>query len=586
MLQPSDPGDCGNMANAFVTTISFGYLGTDCVREEKVDARNQHELYTSHLSSNDAYDSIKTLSGNNLQYVRSEARAIISNKTRVGIEKGWNETYTESVLNESLDNYYSKVKLNAIRNHNSIVAKHTDLLSKQLTEDIRQVAFYDENTGNYPYFNSKPASYHNRPYVPYKNATYTLPNGSETRYLYTTFAVANVEFSDWLNKKYPNNGTSLNTNIVRQLSPINADNSKLDFNSSNSLSNMPMKMWNGTETITVYRDLTVSKYKHAVGVSPSSYWDTGQEEFIGGSGEGGSQSEIIYSYDPEDWNNLLNDIDSQLTNQKQQGANLIKSTVGNESYTMEDYDRSEWLTPGVLVELFNTKYDSTGNEAFQCAQASSIGVSASTNHSFTVVYDPDSRTVVNDSNVTETVNPDPRELEGCLFSNWDPHPQENAAFKTGIEYQTSNTSKSVYFAIQSSNVSDQQTGVIEMDGTFRITEMVNVKTGETTDSTGLDNDTVETVDRSSYLDQLRNLSKTREEILEKYSTAGTGGGGGDGGSGQCSGLLCFNKNPLSSALNSILAPFAGFFDKLLTGVFRGLIGVIVVGLILLLIISD
>jgi hypothetical protein len=190
---------------------------------------------------------------------------------------------------------------------------------------------------------------------------------------------------------------------------------------------------------------------------------------------------------------------SEIANANSQMKSNLDLWVGNyhSSYTAGDINETDLLDPSTLAQEFATDYEDTGYYAYAAGDLAVQGTNGTFNESFTIV--------LNDSTV----------LNGTLFTDWEPS-ATGGSFETGTTYQIDNATAPVYFA------TNDGLRLIQQD--FEITEMTNVQTGETVNSTQLQDYNRQTADTSLTADQLAQLLELRQELDEKQAQAGGGGG--------------------------------------------------------------
>jgi hypothetical protein len=187
----------------------------------------------------------------------------------------------------------------------------------------------------------------------------------------------------------------------------------------------------------------------------------------------------------------------------------INTWVGNTypSYTAGDIDESDLVDPVTLSQEFATDYEDTGYYAYAAADLALQGTNGTFNESFVLTLHSGSAGRTSD----ET-------LEGALFTDWAPE-STNGTFVTGNRYNASNSSSLVYFATND--------GLRIVEGEFTIESMTNVRTGESTDSTELQEYNRQTADAGWSEEQRQQLLDIQEQLNEIQAQA-VGGGGGDG----------------------------------------------------------
>lgn len=195
-----------------------------------------------------------------------------------------------------------------------------------------------------------------------------------------------------------------------------------------------------------------------------------------------------------------------------------------------EYNYSEWtaavavdaLGPSFLAQEYATNRNTTGYYTWGASQLGLLGdVGSNVNASFGVAYTP----MVNSSsgNTSDYVAGETYNLSGTLLTNWKPS-ATGGTFDRGTTYNTTNTNEPVYFIAQTDNGSKYVT----LEGEFTVSELTNVQTGETVNSTTLDDNNVTTWNASLTPSQINELLAYDDKQREAGST---GGGGGSSGSG-------------------------------------------------------
>lgn len=190
---------------------------------------------------------------------------------------------------------------------------------------------------------------------------------------------------------------------------------------------------------------------------------------------------------------------TEIINAEGQMRSNLDLWVGNyySGYTSGDINETDLLDPSTLAQEFATDYEDTGYYAYAAGDLAVQGTNGTFNESFTIV--------LNDSTV----------LNGTLFTDWSPS-ATNGNFETGHTYQIDQATAPVYFA------TNDGLRLIQQD--FEITELTNVQTGETVNSTQLENYNRQTADTGLTAEQLAQLLELRQELDEKQANAGGGGG--------------------------------------------------------------
>ncbi|WP_049967987.1 hypothetical protein [Haloferax prahovense] len=197
--------------------------------------------------------------------------------------------------------------------------------------------------------------------------------------------------------------------------------------------------------------------------------------------------------------------------QMKSNADLYVENLMN-AYSSGDIDISDIPDPSTLSQEYATEYNSTGYYAFAGADLALMGVGTSMNHS--MAFEMADGTVYN----------------GSLYTNWEPESTEGE-WETGVTYYPSNATDSmVFFATNQ--------GLIAADQPFTITQMTNVKTGETVENTTTQSYNRQTQNASLTLEELQSLLELQNELdAQKDDAIGGGGGLGFGGFSENSVLI-------------------------------------------------
>jgi hypothetical protein len=275
----------------------------------------------------------------------------------------------------------------------------------------------------------------------------------------------------------------------------------------------------------------------------------------------------IEIYDGYDYRTLWADINSTADGVKANGDQYVDSlfTTYNRS---EGVNVTEVLSPNDLASQWNTEYESTGQYGWMAAQLGLTDLQGNVSSSFEIEYTPRSNHTPTSLGLggNETTyaftSGTTANLSGTLMTDWAPT-STNGAFVQGSTYDTADATAPVLFIEQ---VNSTESRVVELDGTFTVTSMTNVQTGDSVNETTLDEQTQQTWNVSSTEDELNGLLDYRQDSIDSYQTSSTGG-------------------VTTTAPSGLLDDLRNWFDTALTGAWVGLIALAGAGLLILRILS-
>ncbi|WP_142861266.1 hypothetical protein [Salinigranum halophilum] len=200
-------------------------------------------------------------------------------------------------------------------------------------------------------------------------------------------------------------------------------------------------------------------------------------------------------FNMENTSQVFSDIDTN-ANQAQASISVLATDMYANSNS-SDFNLTDYVDPTTLYQEMSTDYNTTGYAGYGAAQAALMGYNTTLNHSF----------VINENGTLHN---------GTLFTSWEPA-KTNGTFETGVEYDPANASVPVFVAKNDEMVTLQEP--------FTITEMVNVRTGESVNNTTLENYNRQTTDNvtltQEQLDQLLSISQE----VDDAQVAAAGGSG-------------------------------------------------------------
>jgi hypothetical protein len=230
-----------------------------------------------------------------------------------------------------------------------------------------------------------------------------------------------------------------------------------------------------------------------------------------------------------------------------------------------DLDVTEVLDPLTLAQEYNTDYNSTGYYGWLASEIGLSGLEGDVNSSFEITYTPrENHTPTSlglDGNETTYafIDGESANMSGTLFTEWSPA-KTSGSFVSGETYNTSSTSKSVLFVEQ---VDSNSSRIVELNGTFTIDSLTDVKSGDAVNETTLDQENYQTFNASSTKAEMEDLKQYRENILESYETTSSGGGG------------------TTVSTGGWFDDIASWFETALSGVGIGLLALAAIGVFLL-----
>jgi hypothetical protein len=504
MAAPEDDGafgdECGRTFTELTVDVLTGSLSASakCEAQDLVANATAADLYVSALAQKDLRNAGLTPIENHVEDSRTFARTIAKTEAVKAFNNGSSKAETKSIVNESVEDYYTTMQLNLAETHRANV---NQLL--YLYNIVVNSTSYDENTFvSHDEFATADGKWPSNDFftrasgveLSVEQRGYTMLNGTNE-----TVAALNVSEGYYY------------------LSPF----------------------FRGTPTTNSNK-----KYENYYINNPNTSGGTGDSVIIDST-----THEIAYyhgGYVQTNWK--IENASADVKVNAEQYVDALYSTY-NQS---EGVPVDEVLDPLTLTAQWNTDYNSTGYHGWVAAELGLTGLEGNVNSSFEIAYTPrvnhtPQQFALNGSS-TEYAFVDGVEsnMSGTLYTDWKPA-STNGSFQKGATYDTANANTAVLFIEQ---VDANSSRVVTLNGTFTIDSMTNVQTGESVNETTLDEQNQQTWNASSTEEEITNLTEYRQKVIENYETSSTGGGGSVdvGSSGLLDGLLDDLRNWFDTAL--------------------------------------
>ena len=459
----------------------------DCFSQSQLEEQTKVRAYQAALGGGDISNDIVTIQQNHVDDSRTFASTIAKREILVGIENGDNLSTIEQNVNESIEDYYTTVQINVLNAWRTTVNDlwYTGNISEHY--GVPQTLIFQghqKRGGEYGDWTftpdaTNPSNIDEPDYGNISTYNTTLLNGS-------THPVTRVVFEDADSE--PGSFPELRQEVV---------------------------------------DLTNNTYETYDFGYDSKIWARYPTSTFAASGESGISTNATMVLDENDWRSLWVDIENASTQMKRNYAgNNGVAEQAMDQLNASEFDASEFVDANTLATQFSTNYESTGYYGWRGAEAALLGWNGTLNDSFSITYDEfgTKTTYTNSSgNITSnTTEIGPVNMTGVLYTNWVPN-TTNGSFVVGETYNTSNADSPVYFINQSTG---NTTEFVTLNGTFTINELTNVRTGNSINSTTLEQQHRQTTNVSLTVEEMRRLIDLEEEAIQSYDTAGGGGGGG------------------------------------------------------------
>jgi len=512
--------------------------------QEMVTNTTWADFYASGLALNDHMESSRVVAENHVEDSKTYARTIVKTEAVQAFNNGSSESEINTIVNDSVEDYYATMERNLLTTVSSInnqlyyqaQASH-DVGSNRAIVIHPQMATsptHPDGTYDYTVTNISRATTAD----PYLSSEVTAFNGIET--INTTYSLVN--------------GKEYNFTVLG-----NYDSGEGGW------------AWTSDPTGTV----TGNYGPHDV-----SFWV--QDPNNPGDGTSSpdvttlTQDNVVKTYDRGKFDNSLQKIKVASQNVKVEGEQFVDLLFANYNQS-EGVPIQDVLNPNDLTSQWNTDYNTTGYYGWIASTLGLTGLEGNINSSFKISYTPSvnhtdtGEVSINGSGTHDYafVAGSSYNLSGTLMTDWDPTgPGDSVAFERGKTYDTSNATAPVLFVEQ---VNDTESRVIHLEGTFTVTELTDVRTGDTINATDLEEQNQQTWNESSSVEEISSLADYRESVISNYDTTSSGGSSVDVGS--------------SGLLDGLLDTLRNWFDTAVTGAWLGLIALAGVGLLMLRILS-
>lgn len=212
----------------------------------------------------------------------------------------------------------------------------------------------------------------------------------------------------------------------------------------------------------------------------------------------------VIPLDAEEYNQSVTTLstarDQALDNVDQLGDDIYRQ------YEPGDIDLEDATGPLEQTLQTSTDYDSTGHYSYVLAQAAETGMSTNVTSSMTITY---KQTVANATNHT---------IEGSLYAEPGAFEPYNGTIDTNQMYNTSNLTGQVWAVAQYSASTEE----ISLNGTFVVESMTNALTGESINSTHMQDNQFSTTNATKINEQIREILEDRRKVDQTGPSAGSG----------------------------------------------------------------
>jgi hypothetical protein len=431
------------------------------------------DMFSSGLATNDVKNGALTPIQNRVESGRTVGRTIAKTEAvRLfnNQSNGLNESQIKDEVNASIGNYTSTMQLNVLAAQNSTVNQMMYMYDAWQQNDVKEIAMLqhqkdstsliqnvsvNDGGGWAPQYIFKPNGYG----AYFNNSTVTLTDGSTA-----TYRVVDV------------GGTNL--------------------------------------TVHESRDYFLSIYV----TNPDSYWG-----YDGGDTDGdpnlANRSNTVEIYDTAQFRYVWVEIETLDDNLKREAAGFVDDLYANYNRS-EGVPISEVLNPNDIASQWGTNYNTTGYYGWRAARLGLTGLDGNVSSSFAIEYTPSENHTdtgnlsLNGSGTRDYafVAGESYNISGTLMTDWEPA-STNGSFVRGETYSTANADAPVLFIEQ---VTSDESRVVRLSGTFTVSTITDVKSGETINSTSLEENNYQTwnatkVSEIRHLIEYRNRSVTINE---------------------------------------------------------------------------
>jgi hypothetical protein len=242
-----------------------------------------------------------------------------------------------------------------------------------------------------------------------------------------------------------------------------------------------------------------------------------------------NKTNSVQIYDEGEYVVVWNEIEAASSGVKANAKQYVDALFANYNQS-EGINVTEELTANDVASQWNTNYNTTGYYGWIAAHLGISGLEGNVNSSFAINYTPrvnhteNGNYSLNDSGTTEYafVAGESVNISGTLMTDWAPA-KTNGSFLRGETYDTANANAPVLFIEQ---VNSTESRVVRLNGTFTIDTLTNAKTGETINSTSLEEQNQQTWEGNTTEQQIqkfieyRNKSVSINEVNDGSATGG------------------------------------------------------------------
>ena len=490
---PDSPDNCDNLINILGLEFSPTGEADECREQRQATELVQNvswpDIYASGLAQADLRKSGSVAIANHLNDSKTYARTIVKSEAVKMFNNGSNKSAIKSSVNDSVESYYAVMQQNLLTTHNANLNQLWFAAQAETQADLTYAVVYLQN----------------------ENRPYDYPSGADG-----TGKAFDVDAFD----------IALENRTVSLV-----DDSEMNISVIDQAGTLWVEPTGQVRSYDTYENI------HFYTTDPSTNFSDHLTM---------ARNNSVVAYEQETYRTTFSDINNTTADMKHQGAQFVDLLFQNYNQS-EGVPISEVLNPNDLATQWNTNYETTGYYGWLSATLGLTGLEGNINSSFAINYNPRvdhftngnyslNGTTIGDNGPVSTFNNttgDTRDfafvsgesynISGTLMTDWDPTPNKSYAFQRGETYDTANTDVPVVFIEQLENDSR----IIRLNGTFTISELTNVQTGESVNSTDLEEQNQQTWEENSSVTEIRNLVEYRNKSVNVVgSSDGSGGGGG------------------------------------------------------------
>ncbi|MFD1646659.1 hypothetical protein [Haloarchaeobius litoreus] len=574
MLQASvapvaaDPGDAATGAECSLRgSAGFwgGFLGIDvkqCQTPAETVAQTHADTYTQGLSAFDKQKLSTTNYQNQLNHSRNTCLCKVKADVIEALQNGTSKTAAKDKVNETIDSHYAAIQHNVIQSHASQTSELYYVMATIQNGELYQTMWTDNDGGsdyglNYQIDSSETFGTVNRTVnlvdgnTTEINAVYVHDNGASTTFnpFNSSLSSADRDESLWMfepGKTYANydNNAENADYLYHEQSWANvwdAIQDEHDYVTNNSMqyvedvyANYNASDFSDTDAQELHSACSLNTLGTDTDSTGSLSWARAAAATAGY--DTNVNNSFVVTYTPASGETFVGDTsvtastpDLNMTSVSI-GANAI--VTGTESFSV-DLDGTNISSPQLVlhstaddsvitsVPLTDGNADGTYNGALTAGNYSTLTNGDTVTASVEATA---SGTATRIDIGTWTYAPNGGasvELDGALYTDWAPA-VTNSSFTVNQTYDTANAGGESVIFLDSDGVNK---GYHTLDGTFTINSMYNPTTGESVNSTTLEDYNTQTTDASLTLEEVEKILDYRQQYRDNWNPTVTIGGG-------------------------------------------------------------